>query len=100
MKTLSMCLISCLTFITLSYAEGKTDIPLEEWITDSYYYGLSGNNCSEIYYNYGIREWTISSDDPDTVKLLYETCETAKEDKLSGYNRLPLILDSNLNWNK
>jgi hypothetical protein len=93
-------LILILTSVTLSYAEESKDIPLKEWITDSYHYGLSGGDCSEIYYNYGIAEWTVSSDDPDTVELLYETCESAREDKLTDHNRLLRILDSHLNKNK
>jgi len=100
MKTFSTYLILFLTSVTLSYAEGNKNIPLKEWITDSYNYGLSGSDCYDIYYNYGIGTWTISSDNPDTAKLLYETCETAKADTVSGHNRLPQILNSYLGHDK
>ena len=100
MKTFSTYILLFLSSITLSYVEGNKNIPLKKWLTDSYNYGLSGSDCSEIYYNYGIGEWTINSDNPDTAKLLYETCETAREDKITGRNRLPRILDSYVNHNK
>ena len=63
------------------------------WFIDSYKYGNSGNKCSSIYYNYGTDKWTFNSDDPTLLNKLYEACKVGEEDRVTGENNLPQILD-------
>jgi hypothetical protein len=69
-------------------------VKLNAWFIDSYNYGNSGNNCSRIYYNYGTDKWTFNSDDPTLLKKLYEACKIGEEDRVTGENNLPQILDN------
>lgn len=63
------------------------------WMTDAYNYGYNGKKCSRIYYNYGTDKWTFNSDDPTLLKQLYEACKVGEEDRVTGENNLPQILD-------
>ena len=72
---------------------GKTNKETErDWLIDSYKYGKAGKNCSEIYYNYGLPNWTFSSDDPDMLKRLHDACTAGQRDRESGKNNLPEML--------
>jgi len=63
------------------------------WMTDSYEFGKNGNNCNDIYYNYGTPNWTFSSDDPDLLGLLHDACKSGVSDKKTGQNNLPDLLN-------
>ncbi|RJR18824.1 MAG: hypothetical protein C4581_05750 [Nitrospiraceae bacterium] len=80
--------------IFLSYADVNEHSRNRRWLVDSYNYGKDGRNCSDIYYNYGTDKWTFNSDDPALLKKLYETCQAGEEDKISGRNSLPKLLDA------
>ena len=63
------------------------------WMTDSYEFGKNGNDCNEIYYNYGTPNWTFSSDDPDLLGQLHNACTAGKDDQETGQNSLPELLN-------
>ena len=64
------------------------------WMTDSYEFGKDGNECNEIYYNYGTPNWTFSSDDPDLLGQLHNACTAGKNDQETGKNSLPELLNT------
>jgi hypothetical protein len=67
----------------------------KKWLVDSYKYGKEGNDCSNIYYEYGIpSKWTFDSDDPSLLEILHDACKQGEQDILTGHNRLPSILRS------
>ena len=78
----------------LGYAKDNTQERNMTWLIDSYHYGKDGKNCSEIYYNYGTDKWTFNSDDPTLLKKFYEACKVGEEDKITGRNSLPQLLDT------
>lgn len=87
-------------FCTLSMAAHANDSKEErynDWFINSYNFGKSGNNCSDIYFNYGTPQWTFNSEDPDFLEQLFNACEIGRTDELTGQNNLKRILDA---WNR
>ena len=78
--------------------EGKQEVE-RKWLIHSYNYGKGGNDCSNIYYNYGTPEFTVNSDDPMMLKKLYDACTVGQKNRLSGDNDLPSLLDTLKNGN-
>ena len=78
----------------LGYAKDNTQERNMNWLIDSYHYGKNDNNCSHIYHNYGTDKWTFNSDDPTLLKKLYDACKVGEEDKNTGQNNLPKLLDT------
>jgi hypothetical protein len=68
-----------------------------KWLIHSYNYGKEGNDCSNIYFNYGTPQFTVNSDDPGMLKKLYDACTVGQKNRLSGNNDLPLLLDAQNN---
>jgi hypothetical protein len=73
-------------------SEGKK--PFKDQLIESYHHGKAGNECSDIYFDYGINGWTFSEDDPDLLTSLYEACTTGKTDKATGQDSLKKILEN------
>jgi len=70
----------------LSFAVEVKKETERQWLKHSYKYGKRGNDCLNIYYNYGTPEFTVNSDDPAMLKKLYDACTVGHEDSLSGNN--------------
>jgi hypothetical protein len=64
------------------------------WISDSYDFGRTGNDCSDIYFDYGTQEWTVNAEDPQLLEQLYNACKIGKDDRSTGKNRLLQIIDA------
>ena len=65
-----------------------------EWLVDSYNYGKDGNDCLNIYINYGTPKWTFNSDDPTLLQKFYEACKVGEKDRVSGRNSLPQVMNT------
>ena len=94
MKTIVLSLFSVFLAAGISLADKVKEEIESTWASHSYNYGKVGTDCLNIYYNYGIPEFTVNSDDPTILKKLYEVCRVGHRDKLSGGNNLPFVLDS------
>ena len=87
-------IISIILLIAISALANSNIIERNRfWMTDSYEFGKNGNDCNEIYYNYGTPNWTFSSDDPDLLGQLHNACNSGKNDKETGKNSLPKLLN-------
>jgi hypothetical protein len=81
-------------FISPSHVQSEENKPFKDQIIDSYHHGKAGNECSDIYFDYGINDWTFSEDDPDLLTSLHEACTTGKTDKATGQENLKKILEN------
>ncbi len=94
MKIFLICATLFLGIINSTYGNSYSAEKQKNWFIDSYNYGKEGNDCSDIYYNYGIKKWTFSSENSKQLKKLYEACKIGEKDKLTGQSRLPEVLRS------
>ena len=93
MKIYIICLALFSVMLASAFANSNIIERNRFWMTDSYEFGKNGNDCNEIYYNYGTPNWTFSSDDPDLLGLLHKACKAGKNDQEAGNNSLPELLN-------
>ena len=93
MKNFLLFLLLCLLTTSPNVHSAESDNH-KKWLIDSYEFGKTGENCSEILYNYGTPQWTVSSDDPELLEQLFNSCVVGEQDKSTGQNNLPQLLNN------
>jgi hypothetical protein len=89
----ALLLTICICFMKGTVFAGDVLKKHEQWFIDSYEYGKRGSECSDIYFNYGTDKWTLNEDDPTLLKEFHEACKAGENDKMTGQNNLPQLLD-------
>ena len=90
----------CICFMKAIVYAGDVQLKHQQWFIDSYEYGKRGSECSDIYFNYGTDKWTFNEDDPTLLKVFYDACNAGENDKVTGKNNLPRLLDNFRNKRK
>jgi hypothetical protein len=91
-KIILITAIICFINVT-GYANDNKQERNMNLFVDSYHYGLSGKDCSEIYSNFRTSKWTFNSNDPGDLDKLYEGCKVGEKDWIKGQKELPQVLD-------
>jgi|COG998Drversion2_1049125.scaffolds.fasta_scaffold444156_1 hypothetical protein len=93
MKKAFFIILFCILGIVAHAKSSKVE-RYSDWLIDSYNFGKSDNNCSDIYFNYGTPQWTFNSEDPDLLEQLYKACIVGEKDKATGQDNLLQLLNS------
>ena len=82
-----------LLFTAYSVNSGEVQ-QYRDWFIDSYQFGKSGNDCSDIYFNYGTDKWTFNAEDPELLRELHKACTVGKSDRSNNQNNLTSIINN------